>query len=83
MSPTEKHYFTQKNTAKFQTSRSSETSVRKAWQKGTEEEEEEEEEEVEEEVEVEVEEKEKEKVEKKTDMDKGVESNREMQMRKK
>ena len=35
------------------------------------------------EEEVEVEEKEKEKVEKKTDMDKGVESNREMQMRKK
>ena len=69
MSPTEKHYFTQKNTAKFQTSRSSETSVRKAWQEGTEEEEEEE--------------KEKEEEEEKTDMDKGVESNREMQMRKK
>jgi len=45
LSPTEKHYFTQKNTAKFQTSRSSETSVRKAWQEGTVEEEEEEEEE--------------------------------------
>ena len=41
--------------------------AKKAWQEGTEEEEEEEEEEV----------------EKKTDMDKGVESNREMQMRKK
>ena len=79
MSPTEKHYFTQKNTAKFQTSRSSETSVRKAWQEGTEEEEEEEEEEVEEEEE----EEEEEEVEEKADVDKGVESNREMQMRKK
>ena len=77
MSPTEKHYFTQKNTAKFQTSRSSETSVRKAWQEGTEEEEEEEEEE---EVE---EEEEEEEEEEKADVDKGVESNREMQMRKK
>ena len=75
MSPTEKHYFTQKNTAKFQTSRSSETSVRKAWQEGTEEEEEDEEEDEEEEEEVEVEEK--------ADVDKGVESNREMQMREK
>jgi len=46
----------------------------KAWQEEEEEEEEEEEKEKE---------KEKEKVEKKTDMDKGVESNREMQMRKK
>ena len=45
--------------------------AKKAWQEGTEEEEEEEEEE----VEVEVEEK--------ADVDKGVESNREMQMRKK
>ena len=43
--------------------------AKKAWQEGTEEVEVEEEEEVEE--------------EKKTDMDKGVESNREMQMRKK
>ena len=47
--------------------------AKKAWQEGTEEEEEEEE------VEVEVEE----EVEEKADVDKGVESNREMQMRKK
>ena len=53
--------------------------AKKAWQEGTEEEEEEEEVEVEMEVEVEVEE----EVEEKADVDKGVESNREMQMRKK
>ena len=47
--------------------------AKKAWQEGTEEEEEE----------VEVEEEEEVEEEKKTDMDKGVESNREMQMRKK
>ena len=53
----------------------------KAWQEGIEEEEEEEEEEVEEEEEEEEEEEVEE--EEKADVDKGVESNREIQMRKK
>ena len=53
--------------------------AKKAWQEGTEEEEEEEEEE----VEVEEEEEEEVEVEVEVEVDKGVESNREMQMRKK